>query len=176
MDSIFLYIIVAAITIPVYVLLARKANTEVKGDNVKTITLKMHIAYKYVGLLGIIAGLVAAVMCLIEVDEGEKLIAATVFLLFFEPLGITCYLWWRNHSVIISDESIQATSVYGKITKLNWTDINSISFGGTSGLLTFKDESDTIVKSHQHLVGFKHVIDSLNSKTEWDSKKLRLPY
>lgn len=136
--------------------------------------LRMNRLYQFIGISVGIMGLSFLYLTIGE-QHSSSLMIILVISLGFSSLGLTCFLWYRNHKLRFNDTTIIALNVYGKPSSLSWDDITDISFNGLSGQITLVGKDANTVKAHQHLVGLGSFVELIESKTKWTAKSLRLP-
>lgn len=138
--------------------------------------LRMNKLYGIMGIIGLVFGLLFLIFLPLTTEPNDSGIwlAVILMLLIFWGTGIPCLMYYRNHRVTFDDNSIVATSLYGKIKEIKWTDIEDIRFKSMSGLLILTTKDDKL-KVHQHLVGLSKLIEFVENKTKWTRKELKVP-
>ncbi len=175
-EKIILYVIIGIAVSTALAFLTKATGKSVDIDQSGQFNLRMNKLYGIMGIIGLVFGLIFLIFIPLTAEPNESGIWMVVILmlLIFWGTGIPCLMYYQNHRVSFDDNSIVATSVYGKIREIKWTDIEDIKFKAMSGLLvlTTKDEK---VKVHQHLIGLSKFIEFVEKKTKWTHKELKVP-
>lgn len=90
-------------------------------------------------------------------------------------MGSLFLMWYNNHRVVFNDQEISCVNWTGKMTNLNWQDVESVSFSAFSGYLKLKDGHGKVMKMHMHLVGLKTLTDLIEQKTGKTAAQLKIP-
>ncbi len=174
-ENFLLYGLIGAIVAIFMSLMARSANKRVIADPDGSFTLKMHKFYGIIGIL-VIASLVVFIgMALLEGDKEMLSIGGGFLGICMGLPGIIVLLYYKNHKLIFDDQSMTAYSWSGGKTKINWDQVQKISFKGFSGLIKIQGEENQLIKAHMHLVGLKTFVEKVEEKTPWTAKELKLP-
>lgn len=176
MDNFILYLIIGILVTLVMSYLNKNSNREIQPKNNGVFYLRLHKMYWYIGLGGIIFGIVGFVLPGLLVIDTNGWIIGLFFLSLFGGLGTACLLWYKNHKLFFDTNKIASTSVFSRKTEMKWESIISVKFNPISGVLIFKDSNGLKVKAHLHLVGIKELLNMLEHKTVWKIKDLKLPY
>lgn len=172
-EKIVMYGLIAVVVTWAMAYLNKQNSKEVKPLEDGTFKLRINKLYFYVGVGSMIFGLFIFLYLSLFVKDG--LMIGFCLFLGFGILGFGCALWYWNHQVVFNSQFIESTSVFNKTTKMNWDEIQKISFGLSSGIITMKDKNNVKVKAHLHLKGIKELIRMMEKQTEWTAKSLKLP-
>jgi hypothetical protein len=175
-EKIVLYSIIGIAVSTALAFLTKATGKSIEIDESRKFNLRMNKLYGFMGIIGLFFGLLFLIFIPLttESNNGGIYFAVILMLLIFWGTGIPCLLYYRNHRVTFDENTIIATSVYGKIREIKWTDIEDIRFKAMSGLLILTTKDDKL-KIHQHLVGLSKFIEFLENKTKWTRKELKVP-
>lgn len=180
METLFKYgLIIFVVSLALY-FLNKGAKDKVDQNENGEFKLKMHKLYLIVGYVCCALGLVMLAMVfndifIRKVIEAGQLIPIIFMFVMFGGLGFACVLWGRNHYIIFDENQIIVSSVYGKINKILWAEIVSIEFSNISGLITIKNAEGIKIKIQMHLLGLIEFLNTMERKTRWTIKELKLP-
>jgi hypothetical protein len=176
METVIKYgLITFVVSLTLYFLNKGAKDKVVQNENGE-FRLKMHKLYLLVGYFCCALGiLLFSLLFLINNIKVGALIPIIFMSIMFGGLGFACVLWGKNHYIIFDENQIIVSNVYGKINKILWTEIVSIEFSNTSGLITIKNADGIKIKIQMHLLGLIEFLNIMESKTRWTIKELKLP-
>lgn len=90
---------------------------------------------------------------------------AIAFILFIAGLGVYPILEGLNHKVVFNSSKFYVTNLFRKTTMHEWSQIQSISSGGSNGDLTIKFKDGSKVKVSQYLLGMRTFLEFLEART-----------
>ena len=127
--------------------------------------LRMNVMYLVIGVIGIGVGLFSLFIPLLADEYSVEIFIATSFIfMLFMGLAIPCFLWYKNHRLSFNDVAITSKDAYGKIQRINWSDVNQVRFNSFTGVVDVLGKQGSIAKAHQHLVGFSSFIKVLQAQ------------
>ena len=174
-EKAILYAIIGIAVSTALAFLTKATGKPVETDESGKFNLRMNKLYGIMGIAGLVFGLSFLIFLpLTSPNDSGIWIAIILMLLISWGTGIPCLMYYRNHKVSFSDNSIIATNVYGKMKEIKWSDISDIRFKALSGLLVLTTTNEQI-KVHQHLVGLSKFVEYIEKKTKWTRKELKVP-
>jgi hypothetical protein len=130
--------------------------------------------YLIIGLFSICVSLAVVIAGTFTANQDEIIFVILIATLFLS-LGIPLFLIGKNFKLVITTKELIHTNIFGKTKSIKWEEIKSISFGKIS--LELKIKTDLVkIKIHQHSVGFPYLIDTIESKTNYTKKSMRIPF
>ena len=134
-----------------------------KQDDNGNPILKLPIFYSLIGIATFLSGFGLIYYLIFGVQEGETIPVIISTLVLF-AIGILLYLKGSLFSITILDNGIKEKTMFGKIKTINWSEMESITFGKTSLELKIIS-SKTKIKAHLHMKGFPHLVDKIEENT-----------
>ncbi|MFC6999432.1 hypothetical protein [Rufibacter roseus] len=177
MSDFLVYLIIGVAVSLTMFLLKRSTGKETHKNEEGFIELRMPKLYAVAGIVGFGIGLIF-LMAMVMVDDmslGESIGITAVMLGIFWGAGIPCFLWYKNHRVTFDETTVEVKSVFGKVKKVNWQEIEHVQFHAFSGLIKLTDVYNTKVGVHQHLKGLYSFAEMLEKETDWNAAELKLP-
>ena len=172
-EELLLQVIGAAIISGLTIYMNNSANRLVVKKNNQQIVLRVNRLYQIMGIIGILIALVYIVMA-VYFHELFMYLLGIAMVGLFGGLGVPCFLTYQNHTLRFDDEKMVVSDWTGKLKTVYWKDIKDIRFKRISGHIVIKN-SKTQVKISQHLVGLKTFLDTMESVSPWNARRLGLP-
>ena len=172
MEEFIFYLILTFLFIPILYFLNKKSNTEIKSDENEQLTLRLNKFYLYLGYLSLAIGLFSSVM--IFTNE-NNLILSFSFLLIFGGPGMLLVFSYKNHRIIIYKDKIEVFNLLGNKKTIVWSELRKVDFSFFKGALILIDIKDEKINIHQHIVGFKTIIQKIKNQTTVNVEKIKLP-
>ncbi len=142
---------------------ASKQNIAALSDG--SYQLRMNVTYLVIGVVGIAVGLFSLLIPLLADEYSVEIFIATGFMfILFMGCAVPCFLWYKNHQLSFNDVAIISKNAYGKIQRINWSDVDQVRFNSFTGVVGIIDKQGNIAKAHQHLVGFSSFLKMLQTE------------
>jgi hypothetical protein len=173
MNDFILYFIISIFTFLLIYFLNKKSKKEVEVSKNEIINLRLNKFYLYFGYCSIALGLVSSILIF---SNERNLILSIVFLLIFGGAGITLVYIYVNHRIIIYDTKIEVFNFLGKNKSINWSELKDVNFSLFKGVLVLMNKENEKLSIHQHIVGFKTIIQKIKTQSEVNIDHLKLPF
>lgn len=150
-----------------------KSNERQKKEITGRYLLKANLAYKVVGIISIIIGIILVNVMILNWNEEIKVIAPIVACMFLIP-GIFTTMFYYNYRVEFNDSRINVTNWKGTKKTFNWNELIKVNFISSIKCLYIKSNSEkTLI--NQDSVGFVNFIEMMELKTDYTTEKLKIP-
>ncbi len=126
--------------------------------------LKLPRPYEIVGVTLSSTSLVVLIYGVVNFNP-ENILPQFIIFVLSGGLGFLLILLGRVYQVTFNDNEISARSIFGKSITIRWENIQEVKFSTASAELKINDGAHTI-KCHQHLVGFRTMVDFLKTKLD----------
>ncbi|MBK3519894.1 hypothetical protein [Carboxylicivirga marina] len=134
--------------------------------------LKLPAFYTIMGAIAIIGSLLLLfVTVFLAKDEW---LPAGIGTIVMSAMGYYLFASGYISNIILSENGIVKTNIYGKKNEIKWTDIDKVSFGKISLELTIKSH-DKKIKAHMHMVGFPALLEQVEQHTGKTKTSLGIP-
>lgn len=149
-----------------------KSNERQRKEITGSFLLKANLAYKIVGILFILIGMILVNVMILNWNEEIKVIAPLVACFFLIP-GIMTTMFYYNYRVEFNESRIIVTNWKGKKKIFNWNELIKVSFISSIKCLYLKSNSKkTLI--NQDSVGFISFIEMMELKTDYTTEKLKI--
>jgi hypothetical protein len=145
-----------------------------KEDLHGNLVLQLPKFYWFLGAFGLLIGVTLLVVANFYVDVTDGKIIAICLSLGPIILGGVLFAKGYNSKIVVTENEIIETGLFGRKTQIYLNEIQSISFGNISLELTIKGKGKKI-KAHAHLFGFRELMERLSEKTGYTPAKMGLP-
>lgn len=136
--------------------------------------LRMNKLYLVLGIFSCIVALFP-LLSIFEVETNKEEMETIVFLFFiFSIPGTITILLWRNHFVMYDEISIEVSTIFGKINKIYWTEVDKVYYNSFSGYLNIINNKGQKIKLHHHLNGTGKFLEMMNKITHQNIKLNKL--
>lgn len=173
MENIGLYFIISIFTFLLIYFLNKKSKVEVEVSKNEIINLRLNKFYLYFGYCSIALGLVSSILIL---SNERNLILSIVFLVIFSGAGIILVFLYKNHRILIYDSKIEVFNFLGNNKSINWSELKKVNFNSFKGVLVLMNRENEKLSIHQHIVGFKTIIQKIKTQSEVKIDHLKLPF
>ncbi len=166
-------LIISCIVLSILYYLNKKSNVEIKNNENKQVTLRLNKFYLYFGYFSLIIGLIFSFM--ISINKNDLLFLIILLILFFGS-GSLLVLFYKKHKVEIYDDKIEVFNLRGNKKTIFWTELSKVHFSFFKGTLILVDNNGEKINIHQHIVGFKTIIQIIKNKTIVNIDNVKQPY
>jgi hypothetical protein len=173
MEDFIFYLIVSILVGSILFILNKKSNIEINTIENELLILRLNKFYLYFGYFLLLIGLLFSVLVFTYQND---LILSSILLLIFGGTGFFLVFLYKKHRIIISNDQIEIYNLLGNKKSIIWSDLKEIDFSFLKGALVLTNSKDEKVNIHQHIVGFKTVIQKIKEHTTLNIEKVKLPY
>lgn len=158
-------VILVLTSLSVYAQFYMKQTTRINYDfNKSRVELKVHLGYKYLAYFLFILGLVSPTFILVMSDFDLTLWTLVFFFLMISvPLGWYVLLYQRNHSVVLSDETLVIRSALNQMETVRWSEVKSITLNQFLNMYVIKT-TDSKYRVSEHLIGINQLFETAKVK------------
>lgn len=149
------------------------AAAQQEKTKVGTYLLRPNKLYYYLGLFSC-SLVVIAIAATLYFDPSQVLFAIAATVPIFGIPGGYLVFFYRNCWLEFDEEIISTGTLFGKIKRVRWDEIEDISFGKISGYIKVKSAKE-LLKIHFHTVGLIHFLKMIEDRTDFHPKDLNLP-
>lgn len=150
---------------------ASKSRPELNSEG--NVILKLSILYGITGLISFISGIAIIIYGLIYFNS-EEFLFRLIFFGIFGVSGCILILQQWGSKVILTEQEIIKISMFGKISRIKWKEINDVKFNKASWQLKIQSEK-TRINCHMHLVGFPKLVERLEKETSISRYQMKIP-
>lgn len=149
-----------------------KSNERQKKEITGRCSLKANLAYKAIGMICIIIGMILVNIMILNWNEEIKIIAPLVASMFLIP-GILIIMFYYNYRVEFNESRIIVTNWKGTKKTFYWNELTKIKFINSLKCLYIKSGTErTLI--NQDSIGFINFIEMIELKTDYTTEKLKI--
>ncbi len=173
MEDFIFYLILSILSLFTLYRLNKKSKKEINNNDNKVVTLMMNKFYLYFGYLSISIGLISSIMIF---SNERDLILSIIFIAIFGGTGLILVYLSKNHRISIYDTKIEVFNLFGNKKTILWSELSDVKFNFFKGTLVLVDNKNEKLNIHQHIVGFKTIIQKIKSQSNLNIDKIKLPF
>lgn len=162
--------LIPIVVIAIMSLLVAASKKRPKLDENGNSILKLPIFYSLIGIATFFSGFGLIYYLIFRAQENE-IIPVVVSTLVLFAVGILLYLKGSLFSITILDNGIKEKTMFGKIKCINWSEMESITFGKTSLELKIISHK-TQIKAHMHMRDFPYLVEKIEENTRRTKKEM----
>ena len=153
--------------------LNKQSRKEVNTTQHETFTFRMNKFYLYFGWFLLLLGFILA---FVTKNNESDFIAIMLLLLLFGGAGFYIVIFYLNHRVTIDANKIEVYNFRGKKKSILWSALQAGNFRHIKGMLELEDQQGNVIAIHQHIIGFKSIIQHIESHSTVTCNKRKLPF
>lgn len=173
MEDFIFYFINGLLGFFILSVLNKQSRKEVNTTQHETFTFRMNKFYLYFGWFLLLLGFILAFV--IKNNEND-FIAIMLLLLLFGGAGFYIVIFYLNHRVTIDANKIEVYNFRGKKKSILWSALQAGNFRHIKGMLELEDQQGNVIAIHQHIIGFKSIIQHIESHSTVTFNKRKLPF
>lgn len=151
----------------------RASQGNAKEDENGNLVLRLPKFYWILGAISFLIGIGLLVVAYFYVDSIDDSHIVLYMSLAFIFLGYFLFSKGFISNILVTENELIETGLFGKKTIIYLNEINTISFGNISQELRIKTQ-DSKIKAHFHLIGFSKLVSILERKTGISRKEMGL--
>lgn len=151
-----------------------KSKISLSEDN--NYHLKINKFYLYTGIVLINAGIIISMIILLTPGKNFTWEFSLISFIIIGGFGFIIVFSYKNHLIKFDSEKIEVTNIFAKKKLIYWNQLKSAKFSNFTNFISLKDNKDTKVKVHQHIVGLNQLLLMMESKTNIKKESLKLPF
>jgi hypothetical protein len=153
--------------------LNKQSKKEINITQNETFIFRMNKFYLYFGWFLLLLGFKLAFVT--ENNESD-LVFKILLLLLFGGSGLYIVIFYLNHRVTIDATKIEVYNFKGKSKSIHWTDLQSGKFRLIKGMLDLENQKGDVLSIHQHIIGFKTIIQQIERHSTVSFNNRKLPF
>jgi hypothetical protein len=177
MTTDFIFYLIETILVVIILSIINKGSWKSSTPDIQgRFYLRMHKAYYYIGVVGIIFGSIFAISPFF-VDDSNLSFSIFMFGIFlmFLILGVICIKYYKNHFLVFDKNGVEVQSFRGLNVYANWNELSTGKFNAISGniVITLLNRKEKI-SINRHLVGLTSFFEALQINTAIDPSEIKM--
>lgn len=173
MEDFIFYFINGLLGFFILSVLNKQSKKEVNTAQHETFTFRMNKFYLYFGWFLLLLGIILA---FVTKNNESDFVAIILLVLLFVGAGMYFVIFYLNHRVTIDATKIEVYNYRGKRKSMLWTALQAGNFRHIKGMFELEDQQGNVLAIHQHIIGFKSIIQHIESHSTVTCNKRKLPF